>query len=140
GGAGLERIVRRRPQPGLRAGPGGALLDPRIEQLLQCRRNRRQLLARGLGARRARRILGGWLRRIARGLLRRARLVVVVGHGRNMGRPTRRGKGGWCSDSEVRITWRHLWCELRNQRSTSKIYISSAAYGFEVPKRAGGEL
>ena len=67
--------------PGLRADARGSLRDAGIEQLLQRGRDRRQRLARRLGARRARGVLG-FLR------------VGGFRHGPNMGRGKRRGKGG----------------------------------------------
>ena len=51
----LRLLLRR--QPGLRADARGSLGDAGIEQLFQMRRDRRQRLARRLGARRARRVL-----------------------------------------------------------------------------------
>src|SRR5262249_11772539 len=96
-GAAVERVVGRRLQPGLRSRARGAPLDPRVEQLLQRRRDRRPLLARRPGARRAGRslsgVLLGRLRRIALRALRCVR-VVIFRHGSNMGRPKRRRKGG----------------------------------------------
>jgi hypothetical protein len=45
----------------------------------------------------------------------------------------------WCTDSEVRITLRHIRCELRKQRCTSNSLILSAAFEFEVPERVCGD-
>src|SRR5262245_43815048 len=87
-GAAVERIVGRRAQAGLRAGTGGTLPDAGSEQLVQRRRDRRQLFARRLGARRLRRVLLGMLGRIARRLAWRVRVVLVVRHRPNMGRRT----------------------------------------------------
>ena len=92
-GAAVERIVRRRLQPGLRSDPGLAASDRWIEQLLERRRNRRQLRAVRLRPRRLRRVLLRMLGRIADGLTR-AGLVGRFRHRPNMGRVAGGGKSG----------------------------------------------
>ena len=89
-GAAVERIVRRRLEPGLRARPRGALADAGIEQVRERGVGRRRVRPRRLGARRPRGILLGMLGRIARGPLLALRHVRRIGsfrHRRNMASP-----------------------------------------------------
>ena len=82
-GAALERIVRRRLQPGSRAHSGGALFDAGVEQPLQRRIGRRGIRPMRLGTGRARVITGLF------------RLVGGLGHRAKYGWSRERREGLW---------------------------------------------
>ncbi len=100
-GATLERIIRRRLQPGSRAHPGGALFDAGVEQPLQGRIGRRGVRPMGLGPRRARIItrlfglVGGLGHRGKYGWSRRQREGRPRGPARAVVYKERHKPGGW---------------------------------------------
>ena len=85
----------RRVQPSLRADACGAAIDGGIEQVRQSRRDRRQHLARRLGARRPRRVLRARVpgARVLGPLGRRVGAVGWIRHTGNMVRGGPQGKG-----------------------------------------------